>query len=199
MVEPVIKKRLTIYLSLKGDKLEGLIPARSLAHEAKGRASQGWTTGSPRVLGSSCEASCMAFSRPSLVASQAQGKPRCWTPCPGGCGAQGPCLGRCSWTARSCTGSSSRTASPTSCRCPHPGPPAGVGRLGGHLGRCWQVPPHRATLCWATSLSARHWTTRRCWPSAVVPRASSRRRWVPHCGLIPPRPSICPFLPISLH
>lgn len=45
-------------------------------------------------------------------------------------------------------------------------------------------------------------------PSAPrFPGASSRTRWAalgpprasPHCGLIPPRPSICPFLPISCH
>ncbi|TKC47423.1 hypothetical protein EI555_009456, partial [Monodon monoceros] len=41
----------------------GLIPAMSLSHEAKERTSQGWTAGSPRVSGSSREASCRASSR----------------------------------------------------------------------------------------------------------------------------------------
>lgn len=35
----------------------------SLSHEAKERTSQGWTAGSPRVSGSSREASCRASSR----------------------------------------------------------------------------------------------------------------------------------------
>ena len=178
----------------------------SLAYKAKGRTSQGWTTGSPRVLGNPVRPRAWPPPDPSL-ASQAQGKPHCWTPCPGGCGAQGPCLGRCSWTARSCAGSSFRTASPTSCRCPGPGPPAGVG--GGGPPRKMLTGPSlqsdtllsnltvRETLNYTALLAIRRGSQgffqKKVGTALGQPRASL------HCGLVTPRPSICPFLPISLH
>lgn len=86
-------------------------------------------------------------------------------------------------------------------------PPAGVGRWRGALEDTDRVSSHRATLCWAISPSARRLNYTALLAIRTVPRASSRSKVGTALGppghrlavASYPRPSICPFLPISCH